>query len=142
LTAAAVITFTMRHLVFALLIALLPLRGWVGDAMALALPIAHGNGAAVLMDHHTAAGDAPHHAAAAHHTADGRTPPVPACGSHTATDTDGHGTCSACDVCNGPALVWTPAVAATPTWPHSRVALASARFASCEPKQGIKPPIS
>lgn len=130
----------MRHLVFALLIALLPLRGWVGDAMALAQPIAHGSGAVVLMGLHTAVGDAPHNAAAAHNTTQGHA--MSGCGDHSTGDTDAHSTCSACDVCNGPALVWTPSVAATPTWPHSRVALASTRFASCEPKPGIKPPIS
>lgn len=130
----------MRHLVFALLIALLPLRGWVGDAMALAQPIAHASGAVVLMDHHTAVGDAPHNAAAAHDTTQEHA--VSGCGNHATADADAHSTCSACDVCNGPALVWTPAVAATPTWPHSRVALASARFTSCEPQPGIKPPIS
>lgn len=142
----------MRHLLFALLIALLPLRGWVGDAMALNVvhPMPVGNSVVVEQA-------ARHTGPAAHHATDAHSPTPAHAGTEAAAsaqatghagcagssnDAGQHDTCSACDLCNGPALVWTQAARDNAQLPHSRVAQASASFASSEPEPGIKPPIS
>ena len=127
----------MRYLLLALMIALVPLRGWVGDAMAMQMavaPIAHT---------HEAGASAPVHAGSprtetavadcAGHTGSGN--PSPSDPSHCQS-------CVACQVCNTAALaVQTFAIGATVTpleVPHS----AAPRFTSAERALGLKPPIS
>ena len=124
----------MRHLLLALLIALLPIRGWVGDAMALAMlaPPAHSMGPAAMAD----AAPCPDHAAPASAALHGEATPDMQAGA----DTDhSH---SSCDVCNGPAMALpTPAVPAL-AMAHGVLAPPAERFASTEPHRGINPPIS
>jgi hypothetical protein len=112
----------MRHLLLALLIALLPLRAWVGDAMAIAMqaPSAgHGSMTMAAMDSHPGA----------HHGTD----------ASSATGDHQHPTC---DVCNGPAMALTVQVEWLPRATHNMVATPTERFASSVPQPGIKPPIS
>jgi hypothetical protein len=118
----------MRHLLLALMIALLPIRGWMGDAMALAMLVAP----AQTMHHeasgtdHTMAGD---HAQGHEHNA-------------SQQDSGGEHTHKSCEVCNGPAMALSvPAVPALPAQ-HGLLAPPAERFASSEPHRSIKPPIS
>jgi hypothetical protein len=130
----------MRHWLLILMIALLPLRSWAGDAMALSMWATPDAPQATAPCHTAAApmasvpmeGDS-HHASAAGAMA------------HEATDSGHspqHATCNACDVCNGPAMTLA-AHSASPTAPvHDHVAPASERFASALPQRGSKPPIA
>lgn len=117
----------MRHWFLVLMIALLPLRGWVGDAMAVEMLTAPGHTMAVM------AGEAAQ--PCADHT-------VGAAADHGAPDSGDEHAHTACDVCNGPAL----AMGATPvqTLPpaHSVAVQPAERFASSEARRGVKPPIS
>jgi len=137
----------MRHLLLALLIALLPLRAWAGDAMAISMlgqPAATAEAAAFANE----SASCPDHAA--------QWPPGPATGhalnhsahgmgehvvdaSHAGQDHHQH---SVCDVCNGPALGAAQPSAATPAQVHAVLAHSAERFASIAPQQGIRPPIS
>lgn len=141
----------MRHFLLALLIALLPIRGWMGNAMALStVGVATATQAAQAMaddqewldcqEHspavHAAAhatGDAPaedvanaHHDTP-HHTADADEP------SHA------HG---ACEVCNGPAMALGWPTGMTLPQSQAMARTPAVRFASTVLPQGVKPPIS
>lgn len=130
----------MRHLLLALIIALLPLRAWVGDAMAVSM-MGH---TATSMVAAGAQPDCPDHAgevplalslSVGHDlhgsTAEAQQPDHPQDHQH-----------SACDVCNGPALVVGLLLSATVSQHHTLLALPAERFASVALQQGIKPPIS
>jgi hypothetical protein len=142
----------MRHLLFALLIALLPLRGWVGDAMATRMAagqLQHQHQptqTAAQADHVHGAADAAHanqHEEAASET----TLALHDCagqadegGSHS---TDGHcETCAACQACHTVAL----SLAAPDLMPVFSVSplprQAAAPFASADTALRKKPPIS
>ncbi len=127
----------MRALWIALLIALLPMRGWVGDAMALSMVHA-ADGHPVQQS--SAANPCPHAGEAV--------PPAPAEAAHAdmhgdAAHDDGAGHQHlACDLCNGPALQ-----AGTTDSPRGQLApgpqvLRVERFASLAPRQHHKPPIA
>lgn len=124
----------MRHLLLALMIALLPIRGWMGDAMALSMLAAP----AQTMQHQAASGmDHGEHAQGHDHSATHMT-------DHGAAPQDGGGdhTHKSCEVCNGPAMALSvPAVSALPSQ-HGVLAPPAERFASSEPHRSIKPPIS
>lgn len=128
----------MRRLFIALLIALLPLRGWVGDAMALTLtlPPPASSSALTSVSGHSHGPLAEHcgHAADARDVSD-TSPP----NGHTG---DFHGTCSACDVCNGPALTAEAVVSAASHLPHAGPLNSASHFASSDRKPTLKPPIS
>ncbi len=149
----------MRIFLFALMIALLPLRGFAGDVMATEMAIvmvgqmqAHRADAieniAAHADHAGASGhfDAHHEAAAAQEAAMTGN----ACAGHVAAEQchssdshgDTHGSCQACQACHTIALsmAFNPVqpVFASSTLPH----LAAAQFASAEAALGQKPPIS
>lgn len=146
----------MRHLLFALLIALLPLRGWVGDAMATQMAAGqmqhsqteqhdqqHG-AIKLIADHQDSTLAAAHfdHEEMAQAQAAG-----PDCAGHsTGAGThaaDGHcESCAACQVCNtvalslmGPKL--SPAFKSL-ALPHA----AADHFASADAALRQKPPIS
>ena len=53
-----------------------------------------------------------------------------------------HTTCTACDICNGPAMAMDAPIVSTAAPVHDHVAPASVRFASAEPQFGSKPPIA
>jgi len=142
----------MRHLLLALLIALLPLRGWVGDAMATQMaagqlqhramqaeaPAAHSHeedmAVAHVGHHEEAVAQAPQ---AMHDCADKATDKD---SSHSA---DGHcETCAACQACHtvalSPAAIDSMPVFSAPSLPR----LAADSFASADAALRQKPPIS
>lgn len=136
----------MRTLLLALMIALLPIRGWLGDAMALemvrhSLPaaeavVAAANGIAESHCHEaTMEADTGHDMAAMHGTSGD------AQQSH-GTDHANCGTCVACQVCHTVALGGMPLVDTPHAAPQAPPAAHAARFASAEPVLGFKPPIS
>lgn len=123
----------MRHFLLALLIALLPLRSWMGDAMAVAMLAAPAHAmdqAASPSDHTMGAGHDMdrEHAMTADHA--------------NMLDSGGEHTHKSCEVCNGPAMAL--AIPAVPTLAplHGVLVPPAERFASSEPQRGTKPPIS
>ena len=154
----------MRIFLFALMIALLPLRGFAGDVMATEMaiqmaapataersqpysgPSPHADATknvAAHADHSGASGhfDSHHETAAAQEAAT----TANACAGHVAAEqchsSDNHGSCQACQACHTVALslALNPVqpVFASSTLPH----LAAAQFASAEAALGQKPPI-
>lgn len=121
----------MRHLLIALMIALLPVRGWVGEAMAFSMP----GGPATTASH----AGCPDHAAPAQ-AAGILEALVPLADASTADDdTPQH---SACDVCNGPAMAASLPDLGSQPLAHIPHTARLERFSSSEPRQGVKPPIS
>lgn len=123
----------MRHWLLALMIALLPLRGWVGDAMALSL---------LMPTSTTQATAAPpchgHEEVAPSLTmAD-----ASALASEQAAAPDGPHSHSACSVCHAPALTPLALSAASPQAAPPGAAPTSVRFSSTEPRRDAKPPIA
>lgn len=162
----------MRVLLFALMIALLPLRGWVGDAMATRMAVAElapqahtvhaikkvaaqavntwtsgtfdtKNAVLAAQQHHQAPSA---DASAAHGDADALMA-APDCAGHTAgaaTDVgnDACGTCSACVACH--LLAMQPGNTPVQTFllPCPAPVLARHNFASADTALSQKPPIS
>lgn len=144
----------MRHLLLALMIALLPLRGWVGDAMAMEMmasaldhrvesasyfiashadstsPEAQFNAQPMDMVH----ADCPGHATMA---SSGNTP---ADSQHHADAAD-CATCAACQICHTVALTPIPLQIAAAVLPAGQPQTSSPHFASAERTPGFKPPI-
>lgn len=139
----------MRHLLLALMIVLLPLRGWMGDAMATEMA----SGAAVhlqtatkkVADHVHQAGAAPHFD---HVSSQAEAPSAESdCSGHDAANgtsvADTHcATCTVCQACHtvalSPAAAHGVAVLSPPALQHSP----AAQFASAVAALGQKPPIS
>jgi hypothetical protein len=133
----------MRVFWIVLLMALLPLRGWVGDAMAVGMatpsPVQSASAAAP-------GEDCPHHAPEADTGDAGHGGP----GGHALVNSDApdhgeHGDAQQhllCDVCNGPVLGATGpgtqalAIEQGPPVEHAE------GFASLAPRQIVKPPIA
>lgn len=135
----------MRTLLLALMIALLPIRGWLGDAMAVemvrhSLPAAEAvvTAAAGIAESHCheamEAENTGHDMAAMHDSGSDSQ-------SH-GTDHANCGTCVACQVCHTVALGGMPLVDTPHAAPQAPPAAHAARFASAEPVLGLKPPIS
>lgn len=131
----------MRHLVLALMIALLPIRGWVGDAMAAQMLADRMEAAAVQAlpvqaqpgDAQAAHEECPGHAAQAQ--APDAQPQPPA--THEAC-----ASCVTCQVCSSAALAVSRLEAQAHPIPHARPDAGSAAFASAEAVPVLKPPIS
>lgn len=124
----------MRHLLLALMIALLPIRGWMGDAMALSMLAAP----AQTLHHQAASGiDHAEHAQGHDHSATRMADPG---AGHQ--DGGGEHTHKSCEVCNGPAMALSLPAVPTLSPKHGVLAPMAERFASSEPHRGIKPPIS
>ena len=151
----------MRIFLFALMIALLPLRGFAGDVMATEMAIqlaAQHSQQNEVRDHHADASknvapNADHSGASGHFDSHHETAAAQeaattanACAGHFATEqchsSDSHGSCQACQACHTVALslAFNPVqpVFASSMLPH----LAAAQFASAEAALGQKPPIS
>ena len=113
----------MRAFVIALMIALLPLRGWAGDAMAehMALPQA-------------AAPAATSHAHCAMHDAGAEMTPAQ-------DDAAAHDGCSLCQACHTLALEACISSATPLTPPFLLPRVAASDFASAERALSVKPPI-
>lgn len=135
----------MRRFFLILMIVLLPLRGWVGEAMAVEMlaqqPNAIQNIAATaedisVSDHsytkiQTDHAPCPGHAESAEHAEHAADPSTPHCG-----------TCPLCQMCN---TVAAPASWAMPSalWQgHTQPATGHARYASAPAAFALKPPIS
>jgi hypothetical protein len=121
----------MRTLLLALMIALLPIRGWLGDAMALEL-VQHSLPAAAAHCHDAL-------------DASGGMDMSDQATTHDSDHGAGHqncGTCGICQVCHTVALDGMPRFDIAHTAPHAPPASYPARFASAEPAPGLKPPIS
>jgi len=137
----------MRHFLLALMIALLPLRAWAGDAMAISM-LGHPAATAAVAGFAAEHAHCPDHAAqlplgsasghAVDHSAHGSGEHA-AQASHPGQDHHQH---SACDVCNGPALGAGQPSAAMASQVHAVLTPPAERFVSFAPQQGIKPPIS
>jgi len=140
----------MRVLLLALMIALLPLRGWVGDAMAMEMvaatlqqPEIAINSVAYHQDmaRETAQFEAPHeamvHADCPGHAA---MTDAPADSQHQADAAD-CATCAACQICHTVALTPIPLQIASTTLPTVQPQASSHHFASAERAPGFKPPI-
>jgi hypothetical protein len=139
----------MRHLILALMIALLPLRGWVGDVMATDMAsakAAHLQGATKMVAAHAHGAGANGHFDHAS-TEPAAAQPVPDCAGHGAAESspmaDAH--CESCTVCQAchtvalsPLIPSMSSVMAPPTLPRSP----AVHFASALAALGQKPPIS
>ncbi|PQA78562.1 hypothetical protein [Rhodoferax sp. TS-BS-61-7] len=122
----------MRRLVLLLiLIALVPLRAWAGDAMA--IQMAAQTRAADMV---AAASPPPAHSNCHEMQAEPATAPQT---SHTA---DPCATCASCQACFTVALVVPALQSATQALPHGLPRAASAQFTSAVLALGHKPPIS
>jgi hypothetical protein len=142
----------MRRWFVLLLIALLPLRGWVGEALAAPMLAQHVAAAAAHAQVH-AQGEG-HGAGHAHGTHDAHAAMLHDCAGHTpahdaaapqdgaAQDPGDCGTCAACQVCSAVALAVPSASTLVAAFGLARPAQAEPLFASAEPSQGVKPPIS
>ncbi len=142
----------MRSLLFVLMIALLLLRGWMGDAMATGMALAplqhqqsattsiathaHGMSVEEHFYHVMAAPEARHQAQAVHD-----------CASHSAADPSPAAdaqceSCTACQACHTLALSPATADSMTHFKAFTRPSVTAAQFASAETAPGQKPPIS
>lgn len=134
----------MRHFIFALMIVLLPLRGWAGDAMATQMASATVATESVAVHAHIMGSTA---------TIDPKSQVMPDChetvsgqpdsgksASHK-TGNDHCGACLACQACHTvallPALLEVPTVLVSPQLRPARTAFTSAAAAL-----GQKPPIA
>lgn len=148
----------MRTLLLALMIVLLPIRGWLGDAMAVemarhAMPAvavaaseasesvaanAHCHEAMVAGDDMSGMTDMSMSHATAHDAGGGHDdPPHDADIGH-----QGCGTCTVCQACHTVALSGLSATVIAHEAPQAPPAFHATRFASTEPAPGLKPPIS
>jgi hypothetical protein len=139
------IIHSMRHLVLALMIALLPIRGWVGDVMATEMASPQ----AAQLHHATEMVAAHAHAtgAEAHFDHESSVKSPPDCAGHGegsgSPTADAHcESCAACQACHtvalSPVSTRTASLAVSPALPRSP----AARFASAIAALGQKPPIS
>jgi hypothetical protein len=131
----------MRYWLWFLLIVSLPLRAWVGDAMALEMlkphPAAMQNiatGAAITSASAVFDEDMPaEHMDCAGHSSQPEPDAAPHCGD---------GSCSLCQVCHSVATVASIPVSALAWTPHVRPHAGGTPYASAAAALALKPPIS
>ena len=121
----------MRHLLLILMLALLPMRGWAGDVMAIRMA---GHQPVVVEK----VASAPHAECAEHAHANAH----PASGAHDAKTNGDCPSCAGCQVCSSVALFMQPSAVAVSRLPHGVPSMTGAAFTSAEPAPGFKPPIS
>ena len=130
----------MRRWLWILMVALLPLRAWAGDAMALSMwsPLAQA-GFVAAPCHGGDSGPASaepaamsHQGAAAHAMAD----------AGAQADEPAGNACSACDVCLGAAMVLALSDAHAPKGLQRQAGFVAERFASADAQRAHKPPIA
>lgn len=130
----------MRRWFLILLIALLPIRGWVGDAMAgqmIGQHLAAPNIAEVAVAEQAAS--LPEHEGCAGHAAGATQAPAEAPATDISADC---GTCTSCQVCHSVVIAPPSIDSGISPVRHRVAALPGMRFASAEPARGFKPPIS
>lgn len=140
----------MRHLILALMIVLLPLRGWMGDVMAMeAVSSAQISIISVAENDRFTLGKSGFYA----NSGESGLPVSPLhCPDHASaldggsTDTDGdhaaHGGCTACQVCHTVAMSADAAPLPTLPLPALTPATSFPGFTSAQPAPGLKPPIA
>jgi hypothetical protein len=127
----------MRRWFILLMIALLPIRGWVGDAMAADMLTQRLHTLAPVQAATTQPADAHadcHGKTVAHNPAQpvaGNAPDIADCGS-----------CASCQVCHSLVLAAASGTASAVSAPHAAPPVRGTHFASAEPTRGFKPPIS
>lgn len=151
----------MRHFLLALLIALLPIRGWVGNAMAVGM-VSHGPAAPAghlatsVPPAAPVALDCLEHSPAAHAAIEAMTQAVEHAaaanaahaeagaphGEHADLPDTSHQAHAACELCNGPAMALGWSATPLPPAAHGLAVARTVHFASTVPPLGIKPPIS
>ncbi len=140
----------MRVFLIALMIALLPLRGWVGDAMAaelLATALAQTQVAPEMIANHAHESRAE---AGFHSEISMKTPSLSHadCAGHdtaaqATSDRVPHGkTCTLCQTCNSVALAAPAPMPAAMSLPQALPPAVPPRFASADRALSLKPPIS
>jgi hypothetical protein len=117
----------MRHFVLALMIVLLPLRGWVGDAMAMQMSAGALEATAVAAQKDTEHVHCLEQASSSEEAA----PATADCN-----------TCTSCQICHSIALTPTLLTLATVPMPVAQPQAGAPLFASAERALGFKPPIS
>ncbi len=132
----------MRRWFILIMIALLPIRGWVGDVMAADMVTQRMAAAAQVpvQAQQPAPAAADSHADCHGNAAADSPASQPAGDSNTAAADCGN--CTSCQVCHAVAMAVTPGV--DPVAPAHSAAppLRGTHFASAEPARGFKPPIS
>ncbi len=124
----------MRVVLLALLIAMLPLRSWAGDAMAIQMATAPGLTATVGVS----ASESTHVDCLERTEMGSDSTP-----QDQATDAIGHcNTCSACQACSAVAYVIPETTLALVPLPHSVPSCSAAHFTSADRALGQKPPIA
>lgn len=133
----------MHRWLLLLVVLLLPLRGWMGHAMATEV-VEHGFVGVQAHAH------AVEHGARAGHGHDcedhGRAAPVPVEAAQPAADPASPNThadcptCASCQACSSVALSPAPAASAAVVFSHPRPQTAQPAFASAEPAHLFKPP--
>lgn len=145
----------MRHLLLALMIALLPLRGWVGDAMATQMAAAHvqhGQLASAEQSATKTIAASAHHMGAEGHSGHEETSPEATMAMHdcagntsdssTPTNDAGCESCAACQACHTVALSLATSDQSPVFKGRSLLRPAPDQFASADAALGQKPPIS
>ena len=137
----------MRVLLLVLAIVLLPLRGWVGDAMMLA-PVQQASHAAAGHTMHamtmSSAGTADAHAMHATHSPEALAgTDIDRTTMHGDADSPHpHANCDTCQFCHSVAMTAWPEVPMPAQAPRHATVAEAVVFASAEAAQGFKPPIS
>ena len=145
----------MRHIVLALMIVLLPLRGWAGDAMATQTATQMATqltGVAVAMESGAAHALIIRSTGSFNHHVQGSEPAqvIPDCHGQMTSHTDAHdkatndhsGTCQACQACHTVALSPSPVVLANVFVSPPMHPPLGATFTSAATTLSQKPPIS
>jgi hypothetical protein len=140
----------MRLLLLALMIALLPLRGWVGDVMAMEMPAGLSFATNNIATHADTAGAGGHihvNTEASHtpcHGHDGAAADARAdkAGSQDNPGPDPCSHCSACQICHTVAVTAAISLAVDTALPHLLWPAGGLQFASAIPAPHLKPPIS
>nr|WP_315225448.1 hypothetical protein [uncultured Albidiferax sp.] len=132
----------MRRLVLILMLVLLPLRGWVGEAMAMDMMATQAGATQTVAAHaHGISAESTFDAEmqADCHEATGAEPSD----STTSTSSGTHcGTCPLCQMCHSVAAPAPFSILPTPWLPHAQPTTGPARFASAPAAFALKPPIS
>lgn len=138
----------MRLLLLALMIALLPLRGWVGDVMAMEMPAGlpfATNNIATHADTTAAIGHIHVNSEASHTPCHGHDSAAVDARADNAGSHDNPGQCShcsACQICHTVAVTTFVRLAVDTALPHLLWPAGGLQFASAIPAPRLKPPIS
>jgi len=136
----------MRLLVLVLAIVLLPLRGWLGDAMMLApvQPATAGHAMHAATDGAMAAHAMHGMPSTDDHDMHAALAAMDSGATHDGTDSlhAAHTTCDTCQFCHSVAVTAWPEVPMPAAAPAHGPIAGAMRFASAEAAQGFKPPIS